>query len=131
MLNAKRIEDLLSEAHADLRKYDDLRANTLQMIKTYEERLHLLGEGSVLQLPGVENTEVVTKSNTNTTAIFREVLGTANRPLTAKQIWERARNMGATTSSNNPVRFTDAVMRGLIRKGEVVQPDRGRFALSK
>ncbi|HUA08553.1 MAG TPA: hypothetical protein VMA98_04710, partial [Candidatus Acidoferrales bacterium] len=129
MFNAERISELLAEAQEDLQKYDALRANTLQMIETYKKRLQIIGKGDepMLPLTGVESEM---KEPVNNTALFRTVLKNAPVPLTAKQVWEYARKMGASTSSNNPVRLTDAVLRGLIRKGEVIQPKRGLFAPS-
>lgn len=132
MQNAKRISELLAEAQEDLRKYDDLRANTLQMIATYEKRLQLLGETShMLPLPGVESNVSHVNNNVNNTALFKRVLSTSLEPLTAKQVWESARRLGASTQSNNPVRLTDAVLRGLIKRGHVIQPKRGLFAPAK
>jgi hypothetical protein len=84
----------------------------------------------MVPLPGVES-EMRSHNGVNNTALFRTVLNNSPQPLTAKQVWEYARKLGASTSSNNPVRLTDAVLRGLIRKGEVVQPERGLFELAK
>jgi hypothetical protein len=131
MFTAERISELIAEAEDDLRKYDAFRANTLQMLDTYKKRLRLMVEGEpMVPLPGVES-EMRSHNGVNNTALFRTVLNNSPQPLTAKQVWEYARKLGASTSSNNPVRLTDAVLRGLIRKGEVVQPERGLFELAK
>jgi hypothetical protein len=129
MFNAERISELLAEAQEDLQKYDALRANTLQMIETYKKRLQLIGAGSepMLPLSGMESE----LKEVNNTALFRAVLKNSAAPLTAKQVWESARKLGASTTSNNPVRLTDAVLRGLIRRGEIMQPKRGQFTPTK
>jgi hypothetical protein len=133
MLDVKRTRTLLAEAREDLRKYDGLRANTVQMIETYEKRLELLGDeqgGNALPLPGVEQAMTTPTPKTYKGALV-QVLEASPKPLNARQIWEGARDLGVSTSSTNPLRLTDTMLRDLVKKGRIVKTGRGLYSLTK
>lgn len=133
MLDAKRTRTLLAEAREDLHKYDGLRANTLQIIETYEKRLELLGVeqgGNALPLPGVEQS-MTTPIPKSYKGALEKVIAESPTPLNARQVWEGARELGASTSSGNPLRLTDTMLRDLVKRGRIVKVGRGLYSTSE
>ncbi len=141
MFDINRIHEALAEAREDLRRYDDLRANTEQLIATLEKRLRLLGADihSELPLPGVDinmrktNNAIKNGSSHGNGSVptfkdrLQAVLMEANEPMATKDIWDRARSAGAQTTSTNPLRNADSTLREMVRQGRIQLAGPGLF----
>lgn len=135
MLDRQRTEELLGEACEDLSRYDDLRANTLEWIKTLERRLRLLGAESSLLLPGVEGIHLNTKngkriSNGSTKSNkehFLDALAASGQPLNPREVWAFAARAGARSQSTRPERMTDALLREMVKAGQIIKAAPGRY----
>ena len=129
LLDAKRIRALLAEAQDDLKKYDKLRDNTHRLIKSYEERLELLGdENGSNAIPLFHNENMTTEEKPTTyKGAVEYVIVQSPTPMNARQAWEAARKL-ASTSSLNPLHMTDTVLRDLVIKGRIVKAGRGLYA---
>jgi hypothetical protein len=138
MLNAQRIREILTEARDDLRRCEELRTNTLHMIGAYEKRLELLGAGdNMLPLPGVESivkldVKPIPKGpKPSNKDCFEAVLSESTTPLTAKEVWELAKQRGASSSSTNPRRTADSVLREMVIQGRAHLVRPGKYVLAK
>ncbi len=131
MLDERKTREIRQAALDDIHKYDDLRANAIEIVTACDKRLNLLG-ANVNAIPLLSAEGLMQAKNTTNGRSIKScvlsVLNEAHEPMRAREVWELCRRMGAQTSSANPRRLTDTVLAALVSKGQAVKVAPGLYS---
>lgn len=126
MLDEKSIRRHLADVESRLARIDDERQALQDLVKGYRSLLKAMaapdGESAEppifpqLSLPTKRSTVVGKVSMRSTVA---EVLEGASEPLHSRDIYARAKQKGAATTSKDPISVVDLVVLDLFKKGKV------------
>jgi hypothetical protein len=102
----------------ELTELEGRRKALNKLLKAYKELQGLVGEEQQQRIRSSNNQP---RGNMSLRSAVLKVIEDSDEPLSAKEIWARAREMGAQTSAKHPVAVADLTAYQLRKSGKPIE----------